>query len=166
MTRSTLETVVAANHELFLQTSDRIEAVLAEHGLTPATAHALWAIDPDQAPPSMKELAGRLYCNAPNLSFVMNQLTHRGLAERSADPADRRSRVVALTEEGRRVRETVIGATLALTPFARLSAEELTRLVSLLGKALAPTAAGTEGGDPEDAEGTRDPQEALDPHTA
>ncbi|MGV9390084.1 MarR family winged helix-turn-helix transcriptional regulator [Streptomyces olivaceus] len=138
MTRRTIETAVAANHELFLQTSDRVEAVLAEHGLTPATAHALWAIDPDQAAPSMKELAGRLYCNAPNLSFVMNQLTNRGLAERSPDPADRRSRVVALTDEGRRVRSAVIEATVALTPLARLSAEDLEQLVSLLGKALDP----------------------------
>ncbi|AZM74406.1 MarR family transcriptional regulator [Streptomyces sp. KPB2] len=137
MTRSTLEAVVAANHELFMRTGDRIEAVLAEHGLTPATAQALWAIDPDQAPPSMKTLAGRLYCNAPNLSFVMNQLTDRGLVERTADPADRRSRVVALTDDGRRVREAVIEATLALTPFAQLGDEELRKLVDLLGKALA-----------------------------
>ncbi|MEU7209924.1 MarR family winged helix-turn-helix transcriptional regulator [Streptomyces sp. NPDC044989] len=137
MTRSTLEAVVAANHELFMRTGDRIEAVLAEHGLTPATAQALWAIDPDQAPPSMKTLAGRLYCNAPNLSFVMNQLTDRGLVERNADPADRRSRVVALTDDGRRVREAVIEATLALTPFARFGDEELRKLVDLLGKALA-----------------------------
>ncbi|MGW4012006.1 MarR family winged helix-turn-helix transcriptional regulator [Streptomyces sp. NPDC004763] len=137
MTRSTLEAVVAANHELFMRTGDRIEAVLAGHGLTPATAQALWAIYPDQAPPSMKTLAGRLYCNAPNLSFVMNQLTDRGLVERTADPADRRSRVVALTDDGRRVREAVIEATLALTPFARLGNEELRKLVDLLGKALA-----------------------------
>ncbi|WP_454365510.1 MarR family winged helix-turn-helix transcriptional regulator [Streptomyces ambofaciens] len=138
MTRSTLEAAVAANHELFIQTSERIEAVLAEHGLTPATAQALWAIDPDQAPPSMKTLAGRLYCNAPNLSFVMNQLTDRGLVERFAAPADRRSRVVALTDDGRRVRSAVIEATLALTPFARLGGDELRQLVDLLGKALDP----------------------------
>ncbi|MFD8433268.1 MarR family winged helix-turn-helix transcriptional regulator, partial [Streptomyces coelicoflavus] len=79
-----------------------------------------------------------LYCNAPNLSFVMNQLTDRGLVERSADPADRRSRVVALTDDGRRVRASVIEATLALTPFARLGDDELRRLVDLLGKALDP----------------------------
>ncbi|MFD5495586.1 MarR family winged helix-turn-helix transcriptional regulator [Streptomyces sp. NPDC001812] len=140
MTRSSLEAAVVANHEIFMQTSDRIDAVLAEHGLTHATAQALWAIEPTEAPPSMKELAGRLYCNAPNLSFVMNQLTDRGLVERSADPADRRSRVVALTENGRRVRSAVIEATLALSPFARLDTDDLLSLVSLMGKALEPTA--------------------------
>lgn len=129
---------MVANHEIFMQTSDRIQAVLAEHGLTHATAQALWAIDPAGPPPSMKELAGRLYCNAPNLSFVVNQLTGRGLVERSADPADRRSRVVALTTDGRRVRSAVIEATLALSPFARLRTDDLLNLVSLLVKALEP----------------------------
>ncbi|GHB59733.1 DNA-binding protein [Streptomyces xanthochromogenes] len=138
MTRDTLVAAVVANHEIFMRTSDRIGTVLAEHGLTPATAQALWSIDPAEAPPSMKELAGRLYCNAPNLSFVMNQLTGRGLVERSADPADRRSRVAALTEDGRRVRSALIEATLALSPFARLDADDLHKLVSLLGKALEP----------------------------
>ncbi|MFE7117603.1 MarR family winged helix-turn-helix transcriptional regulator [Streptomyces sp. NPDC057654] len=140
MRRSTLEAAVVANHEIFMQISDRIETVLAEHGLTHATVQALWVIDPAEPPPSMKELAGRLYCNAPNTSFVINQLTGRGLVERSADPADRRSRVVALTEDGRRVRSAVIEATLALSPFARLDTDDLLNLVSLLGKALEPTA--------------------------
>jgi len=127
---------VVANHEIFMQTSDRIQAVLTEHGLTHATAQALWAIDPAEAPPSMKELAGRLYCNAPNLSFVVNQLTGRGLVERSADPGDRRSRVVALTMDGRRVRSAVIEATLALSPFARLHTDDQLNLVNLLRKVL------------------------------
>ncbi|MFF3489239.1 MarR family winged helix-turn-helix transcriptional regulator [Streptomyces sp. NPDC002701] len=140
MTRSALEAAVVANHEIFMQTSDRIQAVLAEHGLTHATAQALWAIDPAEAPPSMKELAGRLYCNAPNLSFVVNQLTGRGLVERSADPADRRSRVVALTADGRRVRSAVIEAMLALSPFARLHTDDLLNLVNLLRKVLEPAA--------------------------
>ncbi|WP_016910009.1 MarR family winged helix-turn-helix transcriptional regulator [Streptomyces xiaopingdaonensis] len=140
MKRSILEAAVVTNHEIFMQTGDRIESVLAEHGLTRANAQALWMIDPAEAPPSMKELAGRLHCNAPNLSFVMNQLTGRGLVERFADPTDRRSRVVALTEDGRRTRTAVIEATLASSPFARLDTDDLLNLVSLLGKALGPTA--------------------------
>ncbi|WNZ13199.1 winged helix DNA-binding protein [Streptomyces sp. 11x1] len=138
MTRSILEAAVAANQEIFLRTSDRITSILAEHGLTHATAQALWSIDPAEAPPSMKDLADRLHCNAPNLSFVMNQLTSRGLVERSTDPADRRSRVVTLTDDGRRVRSVVIEATLPLSPLARLDADDLLHLVSLLGKALEP----------------------------
>lgn len=138
MNRDALEAAVVANHDVFMQTSDRIDAALAEHGLTPATAQLLWAIDPAETPPSMKEVAARLYCNAPNLTFVMNQLVDRGLVERAVDPADRRSRVAALTENGRRVRATVIETTLNMSPFARLSLEELLVLGGLLGKALQP----------------------------
>jgi DNA-binding MarR family transcriptional regulator len=118
-------------------TGDGIEAVLTEHGLTTVTAQALWMIDPDEAPPSMKEMAGRLFCNAPNLSFITNQLVDRGFVERSVDPDDRRSRVLTLTGDGRRVRATVIAAMLAVSPFARLSPEELLRLKELLEKACA-----------------------------
>lgn len=135
MTRSSLEAAVVASHEIFMLTSDRIEAVLAEHGLTHATAQALWVIDPDEAPPSMKVMAGRLFCNAPNLSFVMNQLVGRGYVERAVDPADRRSRVAALTENGRRVRAGVIEATLAMSPLARLDPDDLHHLLGLLRKA-------------------------------
>jgi DNA-binding MarR family transcriptional regulator len=138
MTRSVLEAVVVANHEMFMLTSDRIDAVVAEQGLTQATAQALWMIDPNEAPPSMKAMADRLFCNAPNLSFVTNQLVDRGYVERSVDPDDRRSRVLTLTESGRRARATVIAATLALSPFARLSPEELLQLMKLLEKALEP----------------------------
>ncbi|MFH8974252.1 MarR family winged helix-turn-helix transcriptional regulator [Streptomyces sp. NPDC017890] len=131
-----LEAAVIANHEIFMRTSDRLAPVLAELGLTHATAQALWTIDPDEPPPSMKEMSKRLFCNAPNLSFVVNQLVDRGLVERSVDPADRRSRVVVLTEKGRRVRAEVVDHTLATTPFAGLSPQEMRQLTQLLGKAL------------------------------
>jgi DNA-binding MarR family transcriptional regulator len=137
MSRSVLEAVVVANHKVFMLTGDGLEAVLSEHGLTIATAQALWMIDPDEAPPSMKEMAGRLFCNAPNLSFITNQLVDRGLVERSVDPDDRRSRVLTLTGNGLRVRATVIAAMLAVSPFARLSPDELLRLKELLEKACA-----------------------------
>ncbi|GGP05924.1 MarR family winged helix-turn-helix transcriptional regulator [Nonomuraea glycinis] len=151
MTRSILEAVVVASHEVSMLTGDRIAAVLAEQGLTPATAQALWLIDPDEAPPSMKTMAHRLFCNAPNLSFITNQLVEREFVERSVDPADRRSRVLTLTESGRRARATVIAATLALTPFARLSPEDLRELMKLLRKTLEP--ADQETGGPAAATG-------------
>lgn len=139
MTSTDLTATVAANHELFLMTSDRLNEVFAEHRLTPATAHALWVIDPEQPPQPMKAIAGRLYCNASNLTFVTDQLVDRGLAERTVDPADRRSRVLTLTDRGRRVRAEIIRATLERTPFAALDAAEVTQLRTLLEKAVGKT---------------------------
>ena len=106
-------------------TSDRIVEVLTDFGLTHATAQALWAIDPAVPPSSMKVMAERLFCNAPNLTFVTDQLATRGLVERVADPTDRRSRVLVLTDEGVRVRVEVMQATLERSPFANLDQEPI-----------------------------------------
>src|SRR5690606_14217470 len=102
MTAPELTAVVSATHDIWMRTNDLIGEALAEHGMTPATFQALWVIDPDEPPPSMKVMAERLYCNAPNLTFITNQLVGRGLAERAVDPDDRRSRVLLLTTEGKR----------------------------------------------------------------
>jgi DNA-binding MarR family transcriptional regulator len=136
MTLTDLAAAVAAHHELFLVTSDRLGEVFTAHRLTPATAHALWIIDPEQPAPSMKVMAERLYCNASNLTFVTNQLVDRGLAERVVDQGDRRSRVLTLTDRGRHVRAEIIRATLDRTPFAALDAAEVVQLRTLLEKAL------------------------------
>ncbi|MEV0263991.1 MarR family winged helix-turn-helix transcriptional regulator [Streptomyces sp. NPDC050617] len=136
MENQSLESVVRANHELFMRTSDRLAQPLDELGLTHATAQALWAIDPAEPAPSMKALAGRLFCNAPNLNFVVNQLIDRGLVERGTDPADRRVRVAVLTPKGREIRERVVELTLTQTPFAACPPEDLARLAEILQRTL------------------------------
>ncbi|MEU4580417.1 MarR family winged helix-turn-helix transcriptional regulator [Nonomuraea sp. NPDC023979] len=73
---------------------------------------------------------------APNLSFVVNQLTDRGYAERAVDPGDRCSRVVMRTERGREARERVIAVTLADTPFADCDPDALTRFAEILQRVL------------------------------
>ncbi len=83
----------------------------------------------------MKALAARLFCNAPNLSFLVGQLESRGLVDRSVDPADRRSRTVALTAAGVLTRAEVVRVTLATTPLAALSEAGLQDLTALLGPA-------------------------------
>jgi DNA-binding MarR family transcriptional regulator len=134
-----LEKAIVATRSAVMQGNDALEDVLVEHGLTLATAQALWAIDPDEEPPSMKVMAQRLFCNAPNLSFVTTQLAERGLVERVVDPADRRSRLITLTAEGHRVRAAVITAALSRSPLARLAPADLEQLVQILGRAIGPS---------------------------
>ncbi|MEV0279088.1 MarR family transcriptional regulator [Streptomyces sp. NPDC050610] len=136
MENQSLESVVRANHELFMRTTDRLAQPLDELGLTHATAQALWCIEPNEPAPSMKALAGRLFCNAPNLNFVINQLIDRGLVERGTDPTDRRIRVAVLTPRGREVRERVVQLTLAQSPFATCDPEDLAQLAEILRRAL------------------------------
>ncbi len=80
----------------------------------------------------MKLMADRLYCNAPNLTFLVNQLVDRGLVTRATDPSDRRSRVLTLTSRGREVREELVSTMLQVTPFAVLDPSELSQLAALL----------------------------------
>ncbi|MEU7831753.1 MarR family winged helix-turn-helix transcriptional regulator [Nonomuraea sp. NPDC049129] len=138
MTTPELTAVVAATHEIWMRTNDLIGHALAGHQLTPATFHALWAIDPEEPPPSMKVMAERLYCNAPNLTFITNQLTDRGMVERAVDPADRRSRVLVLTAKGREVRDELVRTALEKTPLAALTDSELRQLMALLNRAVGP----------------------------
>lgn len=138
MTAADLDAAVTATYDVWMRTVDLIGPVLAGHRLTPATFQALWAIDPAEPSPSMKVLAERLYCNAPNLTFMTDQLVDRGLVERAVDPADRRSRVLVLTAKGRQVRDEVVRAALANTPLAALTDSELRQLAALLSRALRP----------------------------
>ena len=138
MTTPELTAVVAATHDIWMRTNDLIGQALAGHQLTPATFQALWAVDPDEPPPSMKAMAERLYCNAPNLTFITNQLADRGLVERAVDPLDRRSRVLVLTDKGRQVREELVRTTLEKTPLATLSADELRQIGALLTRVVRP----------------------------
>lgn len=132
MTTPELTAAVAATHDIWMRTNDLIGPPLAEHQMTPATFQALWVIDPDEKPPSMKVMAERLYCNAPNLTFISNQLVDRGLAERAVDPDDRRSRVLVLTAKGREVRAELVRVVLEKTPLAVLDGSELRQLMTLL----------------------------------
>lgn len=136
MSHMDLIAVVAAAFEIEMRSNVRRNPFLAEHRLTPATAQALWAIDPAEPPPSMKVMTDRLHCNAPNLTFITNQLIDRGLATRDTDPADRRSRVLVLTARGREVRDELIRVTLASSPYAVLSSDELAQLNGLLSRVL------------------------------
>ncbi|MGB3480937.1 MAG: MarR family winged helix-turn-helix transcriptional regulator [Mycobacterium sp.] len=136
MVASELPAVVAAIHLVWMRTNHLLGESLAEHGLTTATFQALWAIDPDSPPPSMKVMAERIYCNAPNLSFITNQLVDRGFVERRVDPDDRRSRVLVLTGKGRRARDAVVRAAVEQSPLGMLSEDELRQVLALLSRAL------------------------------
>jgi DNA-binding MarR family transcriptional regulator len=68
--------------------------------------HALLQLDPD-VPQSMSSLAGAWKCDASNVTWLVDRLEERGLAERRAHPGDRRIRTVALTRKGVKVRSQI-----------------------------------------------------------
>jgi MarR family transcriptional regulator, organic hydroperoxide resistance regulator len=54
----------------------------------------------------MSSLAGMLFCDASNVTGIVDRLEARGLIERRPSPKDRRVKLLVLTEEGARVRES------------------------------------------------------------
>jgi len=70
----------------------------AEFDLSPQQAKAFHEL---RQPLSMGELAERLFCDASNVTGLVDRLEVRGLVERQLDPDDRRVRRLVLTAAGR-----------------------------------------------------------------
>ncbi|MFE6521075.1 MarR family winged helix-turn-helix transcriptional regulator [Streptomyces sp. NPDC057794] len=108
--------VVARFHEDY-------ESAAAEHALTGAQARLLSLLCLEPLP--MRRLAQRLKCEPSNVTGIVDRLEARGLVERQPDPADRRVKVAAATEEGRRVARSLRESLrFAREPLAGLPEEE------------------------------------------
>ncbi len=93
-------TVVARYHEEY-------EEAAAQHALTGAQARLLSLLSLEPLP--MRRLARKLTCEPSNVTGIVDRLESRGLVERRPDPADRRVKLAAATEEGRRCSTDDIG---------------------------------------------------------
>src|SRR3569623_82580 len=73
-------------------------------GLTTTQGLALRLLDP-QMPMAMNALADNMFCDASNVTGVVDKLEGRGLIERRAAENGRRVKILAVTEKGRALRE-------------------------------------------------------------
>ncbi|MEU8586847.1 MarR family transcriptional regulator [Streptomyces sp. NPDC048664] len=107
------------------------EDAAAERALTGAQARLLSLLSLEPLP--MRRLAQKLKCEPSNVTGIVDRLEARGLVERRPDPADRRVKVAAATEEGRQVacglRDSL---NFAREPLAGLSPDERLSLRDLL----------------------------------
>ncbi|MER6032623.1 MarR family transcriptional regulator [Streptomyces sp. NPDC001835] len=111
------------------------EEAAAAHALTGPQARLLSLLSLEPLP--MRKLAQRLKCEPSNVTGIVDRLESRGLAERRPDPADRRVKLAAATDEGRKVaRDLREGLRFAREPLAGLSAEERRSLRDLLRRML------------------------------
>jgi MarR family transcriptional regulator, organic hydroperoxide resistance regulator len=81
----------------------RFMALAQELGLAPMQLHALRLIEPGREVP-MSSLAGKLFCDASNVTGIVDRLEARGLIERHPAEHDRRVKLLVLTKPGERVR--------------------------------------------------------------
>ena len=110
-----------------------VDTRIGKMGLTVPQAMLLREME---RPMAMNEVAGRMHCDASNLTGIVDRLESRGLVERKSRAGDRRVKELVLTEEGRRVRAEVV-AVIDRTPgISALSADEQSTLHRLLGRAL------------------------------
>ncbi|MFF3228879.1 MarR family winged helix-turn-helix transcriptional regulator [Nocardia suismassiliense] len=112
-----------------------VSDALRELDLTEPLANLLWLLDPDAEQPSMKDLAGRLFCDPSTITFIIDKLQKRGLVERRPGNHDRRVKVVALTDVGVEQRRKLIEAVTTRSPMSALSLREKRQLHRLLEKA-------------------------------
>jgi DNA-binding MarR family transcriptional regulator len=122
---------------------ERLDDNFADHaarcGLSGATARVLLRLQPSEAVP-MGVLAERLRSDPSNLTGLVDRLEERGAIERRPSPRDRRVKALALTEQGRRLRERLWQQlTTDPGPLANLAADELRQLQELLSRALRPS---------------------------
>jgi DNA-binding MarR family transcriptional regulator len=77
---------------------------LAPLGLTPAQSRALRVISRDEEPLRMVDLAERLGVVPRSVTTLVDALEAAGLVRREADPSNRRSTLIRLTDSGRSLR--------------------------------------------------------------
>lgn len=114
----------------------RVEAKLADIGLSLAKLAALHRLSEAGESLPLGQLAERLSCVKSNVTQLVDRLEADGLVSRAADPNDRRSRLAVLTDAGRdayqKGRQIQIDAEQAL--FGALTPDESATLHALLAK--------------------------------
>src|SRR5947209_20535391 len=78
-------------------------ALCADLDLTPAQGQALRILDPD-LPVAMSTLAEAMFCDASNITGIVDKLESRGLIARQAAEHDRRIKMLGVTALGRDLR--------------------------------------------------------------
>jgi len=92
---------------LFDERPPRVPAIAARFDLSPMGLKMVQALEPGVELP-MSAVAERLFCDASNVTGMVDRLEARGLLERRDDPRDRRVKLIAITDEGALLREQVL----------------------------------------------------------
>jgi DNA-binding MarR family transcriptional regulator len=107
-------------------------ALCAELDLTPAQGQALRTLDPDR-PVAMNTLADNLFCDASNVTGIIDKLETRGLIARQGAERDRRIKMLVVTPEGRELRARLFARAAEPPPaVAALPADVRRRLATVL----------------------------------
>jgi MarR family 2-MHQ and catechol resistance regulon transcriptional repressor len=123
------------------------KADIERHDLTPAEFGILEALH-HKGPLLLGDLQKRILVSSGGITFLVDRLVKRGLAERQACPNDRRARYAALTKQGTQLMRSIfpVHAAAIREAMGGLSAaeqREATRLLKALGVEAQRLAEGT-----------------------
>jgi DNA-binding MarR family transcriptional regulator len=113
------------------QSRSELHATLAEHGSSEQHLVVLRYLY-DNGPTPMRGIADLVGTDPSTVTYTVDKLEQRGLLARTADPSDRRIKLVALTETGRRTIDEVWKQLAAATPVGRLDPAQLRSMRELL----------------------------------
>jgi DNA-binding MarR family transcriptional regulator len=122
--------------EIGMTQRGKVAAALGKLGLSFPQAHALRLLEPERPMP-MSGLAERLFCDASNVTGIVDRLEARGLVERRSAEGDRRVKALAITPAGVELREDVL-AIMSEPPeaIAALPPEDQRALRDILARAV------------------------------
>ncbi len=129
------EAWIAMLEFFFLKGRPRMLELWREFDLMPPQQMVLGLLS---EPQPMGGLARHMHCDSSNITGIVDRLTERGLVERRAAEGDRRVKLVALTKEGRKLRDE-LARRRAIPPdeLASLPDADLRRLREIFTGALA-----------------------------
>jgi DNA-binding MarR family transcriptional regulator len=130
-------TLVAGVLDVHGALQQTIADLMRELELTEPLADAIWQLGPGEPPLSRRELADRLHCDPSNVTFLVDRLEEKGLAQRAVDQHDRRVKAVSLTPAGVAVRQQLVAGAAAAPIFAGLTKVQKQQLTQLLQACLA-----------------------------
>ncbi len=125
-----------ATRLVFSERPPRVPAVASEFDLSPMAMKLLYALEPESELP-MSALAETLFCDASNVTGIVDRLEARELIERRDDPRDRRVKLIALTADGAALHHQIRDRMHAPpAQIAALSVEDQRALRDILSRAL------------------------------
>jgi len=97
--------------QLMFQNKHRIYDIAEKYELTTMQSAALTMLKPDE-PQAMRALSDYFMCDASTVTGLVDRMEARQLITRSNHPTDRRVKLLALTDEGLKIKESIMHETL------------------------------------------------------
>jgi len=113
------------------QSRSVLHATLAEHAISEQHLVVLRHLY-DNGPTPMRGISALIGTDPSTVTTTIDRLEQRGLLQRTADPSDRRVKLVALTADGRTAVDEVWAKLAESTPVGRLDRTQLRALRELL----------------------------------